>query len=100
MYKDSVYLCILREYGEKIERVFGILTPQFDSMRDFMAGNKVSKVAMESTSVYWIPIWRVPVDSFELKLVNCVLCSNAIEYYTQVPLSTMSLFLILLDTFR
>ena len=39
-------------------------------MRDFMAENKVSEVAMESTSVYWIPIWRVLVDSFELKLVN------------------------------
>lgn len=70
MHKDSVYLCILRENGEKIERVYGVLTPQLDSMRDFMAENEVSEVAMESTSVYWIPIWRVLVDSFELKLVN------------------------------
>ena len=70
VHKDSVYLCILRENGEKIERVYGVLTPQLDSMRDFMAENKVSEVAMESTSVYWIPIWRVLVDSFELKLVN------------------------------
>lgn len=63
VHKDSVYLCILRENGEKIERVYGVLTPQLDSMRDFMAENKVSEVAMESTSVYWIPIWRVLVDS-------------------------------------
>lgn len=70
VHKDSVYLCILRENGEKIERVYGVLTPQLDSMRDFMAENKVSEVAMESTSVYWILIWRVLVDSFELKLVN------------------------------
>lgn len=70
VHKDNVYLCILRENGEKIERVYGVLTPQLDSMRDFMAENEVSEVAMESTSVYWIPIWRVLVDSFELKLVN------------------------------
>ena len=70
VHKDSVYLCILRENGEKIERVYGVLAPQLDSMRDFMAENEVSEVAMESTSVYWIPIWRVLVDSFELKLVN------------------------------
>ena len=70
VHKGSVYLCILRENGEKIERVYGVLTPQLDSMRDFMAENEVSEVAMESTSVYWIPIWRVLVDSFELKLVN------------------------------
>ena len=68
VHKDSVYLCILRENGEKIERVYGVLTPQLDSMRDFMAENKVSEVAMESTGVYWIPSWRVLVDSFELKL--------------------------------
>ena len=68
MHKGSVYLCILQENGEKIERVYGVLTPQLDSMRDFMAENEVSEVAMESTSVYWIPIWRVLVDSFELKL--------------------------------
>ena len=68
VHKDSVYLCILRENEEKIERVYGVLTPQLDSMRDFMAENEVSEVAMESTGVYWIPIWRVLVDSFELKL--------------------------------
>ena len=34
VHKDSVYLCILRENGEKIERVYGVLTPQLDSMRD------------------------------------------------------------------
>ena len=68
MHKGSVYLCILQENGEKIERVYGVLTPQLDSMRDSMAENEVSEVAMESTGVYWIPIWRVLVDSFELKL--------------------------------
>ena len=26
VHKDSVYLCILRENGEKIERVYGVLT--------------------------------------------------------------------------
>ena len=70
VHKDSVYLCIMRENGEKIERVYDVLTPELDSMRDFMTENDVSEAAMESTSVYWIPIWRVLVDSFDLKLVN------------------------------
>lgn len=43
VHKDSVYLCILRENGEKIERVYGVLTPQLDSMRDFMAKTKSAK---------------------------------------------------------
>ena len=54
VHKDSVYLCILRGNGEKIERVYGVLTPQLDSMRDFMAENKVSEVAMESLSLIHI----------------------------------------------
>ena len=70
VHKDSVYLCIMRENGEKIERVYDVLTPELDSMRDFMTENDVSEAAMESTSVYWIPIWRVLVNSFDLKLVN------------------------------
>ena len=70
VHKDSIYLCILRENGEKIEKVYGVLTPELDSMRDFMVSNDVGDVAMESTSIYWIPIWRVLDGSFHMKLVN------------------------------
>lgn len=51
VHKDSVFLCILRENGEKIEKVFGVLTPELDSMRDMMVSHGVGEVAMESTSV-------------------------------------------------
>ena len=30
----------------------------------------VGEVAMESTSIYWIPIWRVLCNDFDVKLVN------------------------------
>ena len=43
VHKDSVYLCILRENGEKIERVYGVLTPQLDSMRDLWQKTKSAK---------------------------------------------------------
>lgn len=70
VHKDSVFLCILRENGEKIEKVFGVLTPELDAMRDMMVSHDVGEVAMESTSVYWIPVWRVLEADFDLKLVN------------------------------
>ena len=39
-------------------------------MRDLLLAHHVEKVSMESTSVYWIPIWRILAPHFHLQLVN------------------------------
>ena len=39
-------------------------------MRRLMQSYGVAEVTMESTDMYWIPIWRVPKPHFRLKLVN------------------------------
>lgn len=70
VHKDSVYLCILSEDGELIEKVFGVLTFQLHQMRDLLLAHHVEKVSMESASVYWIPIWRILAPHFHLQLVN------------------------------
>jgi transposase len=70
VHKDSVYLCILNEDGELIEKVFGVLTFQLQQMRDLLLTHHVDEVSMESTSVYWIPIWRILAPHFLLRLVN------------------------------
>ena len=70
VHKDSVYLCILHGSGEIFENVYGVLTFQLRDMRRVMQSHDVTEVKMESTSVYWIPIWRVLEPYFRLKLVN------------------------------
>jgi len=70
VHKDSVYLCILHGSGEIFENVYGVLTFQLRDMRRVMQSHDVTEVTMESTSVYWIPIWRVLEPYFRLKLVN------------------------------
>ena len=70
VHKDSIYLCILSSTGEIFEQVFGVLTTQLEEMRDLMLKYNVQEVGMESTSVYWIPVWRVLESHFELKLIN------------------------------
>ena len=70
VHKDSVFLCILCDTGEIIERVFGVLTFQLRDMRRLMQSYGVTEVTMESTAMYWIPIWRVLEPHFHLKLVN------------------------------
>jgi len=70
VHKDSVYVCVLQENGEKVEERFGTLTPELNRLRETLLLHKVEEVAMESTSIYWIPIWNVLENDFELKLVN------------------------------
>ena len=70
VHKDSIYLCILSSTGEIFEQVFGVLTTQLEEMRDLMLKYNVQEVGMESTSVYWIPGWRVLEPHFKLKLIN------------------------------
>jgi len=70
VHKDSVYLCILCDTGEIFENVYGVLTHQLKDMCRTMKAHCVTEVTMESTAVYWIPIWRVLEPHFHLKLVN------------------------------
>ena len=69
-HKDSVFCCILCANGEKIQHKFGVLTEELVTLRDLMVSEGVEECAMESTSIYWIPIWRVLEGSVKLHLVN------------------------------
>ena len=70
VHKDTIFLCILAENGQTFIKEFGANTPDIIEMRELLKANQVSEVAMESTGVYWIPIWRIFQGHFELKLVN------------------------------
>jgi len=71
VHKDSVFACILDEKGEKIlEKRYGTLTPDLEKLRDALVEHGAGRVAMESTSIYWMPIWRVLAPDFVLTLVN------------------------------
>ncbi|KAA6319316.1 hypothetical protein EZS27_030776 [termite gut metagenome] len=71
VHKDSLFACILDEQGKKIfEKRYGTLTPDLDELRTNLLENGCGRVAMESTSIYWMPIWHVLESDFELKLAN------------------------------
>lgn len=70
VHKDNVFVCIDKRNGEKIQFKCGILTRDLDVLRDKLVENDVGEIAMESTSVYWMPIWRVLESDFKLYLVN------------------------------
>lgn len=71
IHKDSIYLCIMR-HDETIifENKYGVLTPDLRQMCNDMVERGVTEAAMESTAVYWVPVWNELCASMKLKLVN------------------------------
>ena len=71
VHKDSIYLCIMG-HDEAIifEKTYGVLTPDLRQMCTDMTDRGVTEAAMESTAVYWVPVWNELCESMELKLVN------------------------------
>jgi len=51
-------------------RTFGTMTAELLALGDWLEAGGVTHVAMESTGVYWKPVWNLFEDRFELLLVN------------------------------
>src|SRR5687767_1285122 len=73
VHKKSVTACVrcVRPEGA-VEEVqsFATMTRDLLQLAKWMESHGVTHVAMESTVVYWKPIWNILEDCFELILVN------------------------------
>jgi transposase len=74
VHKDSVYACV-RRIGpgggvRETVQVFGTMTPDLLRLADWLAAEGATHVAMESTGVYWKPVYYVLDGQFELVLAN------------------------------
>jgi transposase len=76
VHKQSVSACIRISKGKETSqetRTFGTFTADLEDLRDWLMKHKVSHVAMESTGVFWIPVWNVLEQcgaNFVLTLIN------------------------------
>jgi transposase len=74
VHKDTVVACLLtpgpggRPTSEV--RTYGTLTDELLALGDWLAEAGCTHVAMESTGVYWKPIWNLLEGQFELLLAN------------------------------
>jgi transposase len=74
LHKKTVVACV-RTVGpdgrvQNQVRTFATMTADLLELADWLAGLGVRHVAMESTGVYWKPVWNLLEDRFELMLVN------------------------------
>lgn len=55
---------------KKSEKRYGTLTPDLTTIRDTLVSHDCGSIAMESTGIYWMPIWHVLESDFSLKPAN------------------------------
>jgi transposase len=74
LHKRSLTACRLvpGPSGQTVQevRTFGTMTTELLALGDWLAAGGVTHVAMESTGVYWKPVWNLFEDRFTLLLVN------------------------------
>lgn len=73
VHKDLVVACVRLAEGRTVERQtarFGTSTRELLRLADYLRSHGVTHVAMESTGVYWKPVWHILTGSFKLVLGN------------------------------
>jgi transposase len=82
VHKDTVVVCVRRRAdGERLHkevRTFGTMTRDLLALADWLAAEGVTHAAMESTGVYWKPVFNILEGQVEVVLVNA-------QHIKQVP---------------
>jgi len=82
VHKVIVVACLwMRDHSGKIHKEiqkFGTMTADLLVLYDWLKANKVTHVAMESTGVFWQPVYNLLEEEFQVLLVNA-------EHIKRVP---------------
>ncbi len=74
VHKKSITACVLwaeaKGKSRKEKKRFGTFTHDLLQLADWLEQCGVTHVAMESTGVYWKPVWNILAERFEVLLVN------------------------------
>ncbi len=67
----EIYACVPLDRARETSKVFGTFTPDLAQRADWFVAHQVDTVAMESTGVYWIPVFELLESrGLQLSLVN------------------------------
>ena len=79
IHKDKITVCAYHPSTGMILKEFGTLTKDLESLRDWLQGLGLPEGAMESTGIYWRPIYSLLEEAgIRLYLVNA-------QYVKQIP---------------
>jgi transposase len=81
----EIYVCVPEQRDPKPVRVFASFTADLYALADWLSQCGVTTVAMESTGVYWIPIFQILAQKgFEVYLVNAHYIKNVTGKKTDI----------------
>ena len=79
VHKETVAACVRRvDSAGRVARevrTFGTMTGELLKLSDWLIAEGVEAAAMESTGVFWKPIWNILEGSLQLILVNARIMS-------------------------
>ncbi len=81
VHKETVAACtLIWEHGRvhKEKRIFGTTTRELLNLADWLNERGITHIGMESTGVYWKPIWNILEGQFDITLVNA-------QHFKSVP---------------
>jgi transposase len=68
---SEIYVCVPADRDEQSVRVFETFTVDLYALADWLAACDIETVAMESTGIYWIPVYEIlEARGFDVHLVN------------------------------
>ncbi len=70
VHKHSVVACVMGTGMRKEIRTYSTMTNDLFRLKAWLREREITHVAMESTGVYWKPIFNILEDAFEVILVN------------------------------
>ena len=74
VHKNSVVACVMITgtdgQVQQQTKKFGTFTPDLLALSDWLTSQQVTHVAMESTGVYWKPVYNLLEGLFQLLVVN------------------------------
>lgn len=82
VHKEIVVVTIQGKGIKTMTKSFHTYISSLIKLRDWLKKHKITHVAMESTGVYWKPIYNVLGDDFEILLVNARHVKNVPGYKT------------------
>lgn len=62
VHKDNLYAVIYNGKDRSEVQVFGIFTEQLVQLIEWLEQNTVKQIALESTGIYWAPVWNMPEE--------------------------------------
>lgn len=74
VHKETLTACIMIGDGGKVTKkdvkTLSTMTEDLERLRDWLKAEGVTHIAMESTGIYWRPVFNILEDDFEIILAN------------------------------